>query len=240
MSERSELALRKTRATDLAKWLQTYIMATSTAKPNPLTYFVFAPSSLGADKNPAGRDMFEKIQQAYELLLPIVEAGGVLTGSSDGADDDDDGDDDDENIEVDENGNKKSKLDDGSALGLVGGMSGLRNIGLLMKTQVILCKRHAAEIGVYKYPAYAMLMEVLKLPSGNPDAILLPKRAEFVRTAVDLVFQTCLVSPLNAEELVVEGAVTMLEQLLNFYVTTWQETINDKVSVSERSERALW
>ena len=78
--------------------------------------------------------MFEKIQQAYELLLPIVEAGGVLTGSSDGADDDDDddGDDDDENIEVDENGNKKSKLDDGSALGLVGGMSGLRNIGLLM------------------------------------------------------------------------------------------------------------
>jgi hypothetical protein len=41
------------------------------------------------DKNPAGRDMFEKIQQAYELLLPIVEAGGKIQGGS--GDDDDDG-----------------------------------------------------------------------------------------------------------------------------------------------------
>ena len=30
------------------------------------------------DKNPAGRDTFEAIQAAYELLLPIVESGQTI------------------------------------------------------------------------------------------------------------------------------------------------------------------
>ena len=100
------------------------------------------------DKNPAGRDQFEKIQAAYELLLPVVEKGGKIVG---GEDDDD---------EEEEGVSGASNADDGSAAGLVGGPTGLNAINLLMKTQVILCKRHGEEIGDYKYPAYGMLMEV--------------------------------------------------------------------------------
>ncbi len=44
------------------------------------------------------------------------------------------------------------------------------------------------------------------------------KRAQFVRDAVALVFRTCLVSPLNAEELVAEFGVVILESLLDFYI----------------------
>jgi hypothetical protein len=44
------------------------------------------------------------------------------------------------------------------------------------------------------------------------------RRAQFVVVTVEVLFQTCLVSPLNAEELVDEGGITILESLLDFYV----------------------
>jgi curved DNA-binding protein CbpA len=158
------------------------------------------------DKNPAGRDMFEKIQQAYELLLPVVEKGGKIVAGSD---------------EGEEGGGAEDDAE--AAVGLVGGASGMGAIELLLKTQVILCKRHGDEIGVYKYPAYRMLMEVLKMPKGKESCLLNPKRAEFVRTGVELVYQTCLVSPLNAEELTSEGAIVILEELLEFYISTFKD-----------------
>ena len=167
------------------------------------------------DKNPAGRDMFEKIQAAYELLLPVVEKGGKIVGG----DDDEDGEGDDASSTL---------VDDGSSAGLVGGMSGLNAIGLLMKTQVILCKRHGEEIGEYKYPAYGMLMTVLKAGVGKEKCLLLPRRAEFVRTGCELVYQSCLVSPLNAEELVLEGGIVVLEELLNYYISNWKDCEADK------------
>ena len=159
------------------------------------------------DKNPAGRDMFEKIQAAYELLLPVVEKGGKIEAGDDEEDEE----------------TSSSSVDDGSAFGLVGGMTGLNAIGLLMKTQVILCKRHGEEIGEYKYPAYNLLMAVLKGGGGKKECLLLPRRAEFVRSGCELVYQTCLVSPLNAEELVLEGGISVLEELLAFYISTWKE-----------------
>ncbi|GMH90851.1 hypothetical protein TL16_g11886 [Triparma laevis f. inornata] len=168
------------------------------------------------DKNPAGRDQFEKIQAAYELLLPVVEKGGKIVGG--------DGDD------AEEEGNMSVGEDDGSAAGMVGGMAGLSAIGLLLKTQVILCKRHGEEIGAYKYPAYGMLMEVLKVIKG--DCLLKPRRAEFVRIGCELVYQTCLVSPLNAEELVLNSGIVILEELLDFYISSWKEceSKGDKVA----------
>ena len=159
------------------------------------------------DKNPSGREMFEKIQVAYELLLPIVEAGGKIQGSSE------------ENGESD---------DVNCAAGLSAGFSGMVAIKLLMNTQIIICKRHHDEIGIYKYPAYDILLTCLELPSktntSNDDYCLLKSaRADFIKIAVELTFQTCLVSPLNAEELVSLGGVASLASLLNFYLGCYSE-----------------
>jgi len=146
--------------------------------------------------------MFEKIKEAYELLLPVVEKGGKIVA---GQDDDD---------APAANGEDDAE----TSVGLVGGGTGLGAIDLLMKTQVILCKRHGDEIGAYKYPAYRMLIGVLQIPKGKEGCLLKPRRAEFVRTGVELVYQTCLVSPLNAEELTSEGAIVVLEELLDYYI----------------------
>ena len=162
------------------------------------------------DKNPAGRDMFEKIKMAYDIFLPVVEAGGKITGA--GHTDDHPTDDDDDDA------------DDGSALGIVGGTGALNALGLLIQTQVLLCRRYPTEIGVYKYPAYALLLLVLKIPAGDGGACLMaPPRARFVYAAVELLFPTCLVSPLNAEELVAEGGVPVLARLLRHYVGVYEE-----------------
>ena len=163
------------------------------------------------DKNPAGRDKFEKIQAAYEMLLPIVEKGGKIVGGEDSGSDD----------ENDECSGASEKDGDASADGLVGGQSGMSAIALLMKTQVILCKRHGNQIGAYKYPAYGMLMSVLKASFNKPGCFALASRADFVRIGCELVYQTCLVSPLNAEELVLEGGIEVLEELLNIYMLNW-------------------
>jgi len=159
------------------------------------------------DKNPAGREMFEKIQVAYELLLPIVEAGGKIQGGEDGDSDD------------------EGATDDGCAKGIGGGVQGMSAMKLLMKTQIIICRRHRDEIGIYKYPAYQMLLSCLSIPLSDEtetgDCMLKPKRAEFVRTAVELTFQSCLVSPLNAEELIAEGGIPTMTNLLHLYVTSY-------------------
>jgi len=190
------------------------------------------------DKNPAGRDMFEKVHVAYELLSPLLEGGGIIQATVHDENEDED--------------NDASTIDDAS-LGLSGGNAQMSNIALLMKTQVLICKRHGKEIGAYKYPAYRMLLQCLHLPPNNGDdgvhdkdhgiassCLLKTKRAEFVRTAVELVFQTCLVSPQNAEELVSEGGVPILESLLNFYVSSCKILKHpNTTTVSESASRKL-
>ena len=105
--------------------------------------------------------------------------------------------------------------------GLGIGRSQLYPTWLLMKTQLLICKRYSTEIGKYKYPAYKMLLSCLQLPEGDklPFTLMSLGRAKFVRTAVDLLFHSCLVSPLNAEELVYEGGAAVLGKLLDCYVT---------------------
>jgi len=166
------------------------------------------------DKNPAGREMFEAIQAAYELLLPIVDSGQkIQVFSEDGA--------------VDGGAEREENLYEGFS----GGKSQMQAIHLLMKTQLLICKRYEKEMSRYKYPAYKMLLSCLQMPQACKDALgkgesssLLfaslshSKRAEFVKTAVALVYQTCLVSPMNSQELISEGGVAVLESLLNFYV----------------------
>jgi DnaJ homolog subfamily C member 13 len=107
----------------------------------------------------------------------------------------------------------------------------METLQLLIKTQILICRRFEAKMGKYKYPAYPLLFSCLKLSTSCVDArekgdavamfsstLMSQKRALFVRDAMDLVFRTCLVSPLNAEELVSEAGVLILDAILDFYV----------------------
>lgn len=165
--------------------------------------------------------MFEAIQEAYELLLPYIESGKKIQGTSD-----DGG-----------GGTGPSSSGESASVseGFVGGDDQMESMQLLIRTQSLICRRFEDKMGQYKYPAYKILMTCLQLPpscnetrsSTEPDAILSSclmkaKRAEFVRDAVELLFRTCLVSPLNAEELVAESGVEVLESLLDYYVQASQ------------------
>jgi hypothetical protein len=105
----------------------------------------------------------------------------------------------------------------------------MRVVHLLLKTQLLMCTRFPVDMSKYKYPAYQMLLHCLHLPQSCTfhckdteldiltTCLVHKDRAGFVKTALDLVFQTCLVSPLNAEELVAQGGIFVLCSLLNFY-----------------------
>lgn len=167
------------------------------------------------DKNPAGREMFEAIQGAYELLLPIVESGQKIRVFSEDGGEDGDG-------ETDENVYE----------GFTGGKTQMQAIHVLIKTQLLICKRYEKEMGKYKYPAYRMLLSCLEVPKSSrealskddPSSLLFTslssaKRADFMKTAVALVYQTCLVSPMNSQELIDEGGVAVLAEILEFYLS---------------------
>lgn len=96
---------------------------------------------------------------------------------------------------------------------------------LLIKTQLLICRRYEKDMAKHKYPAYSILLNCIRgVPDSEQDNSLLESafaksdRATFVRSAVELVFRTCLISPLNSEELVSESGVATLASLLEFYV----------------------
>jgi DnaJ family protein C protein 13 len=177
------------------------------------------------DKNPAGRQRFEKIQAAYELLLPLVESGEIISASPSG----------------DVGNGEEEKEND--AEGLIGGRRQMYAVHLLLRAQLLVCKRHPDDMGKYKYPAYKMLLECMRIPPsvGSEETsdpmkctLIKPQRAEFVMTVADLVFETCAVSPLNAEELVAEGGVAVLEKLLDFYIRVLPRIIEASVHADDQ------
>lgn len=82
-----------------------------------------------------------------------------------------------------------------------------------------------------KYPAYSVLLDCMKLPTTS-TFILSSERADFIRTAVELVFLTCLISPLNSEELIAEQGVPILSSLLDFFVNV-ARTYSQKTESSD-------
>ena len=48
--------------------------------------------------------------------------------------------------------------------------------------------------------------------------LLRPKRAAFTKMTLELLFHTCLVSSFNADELILENGMAILEAGLNFYM----------------------
>jgi DnaJ family protein C protein 13 len=163
------------------------------------------------DKNPSGRDMFESIQASYELLQPLLEGGGKIApfdGTSDP--------------------NHNADAHDGLSFRF-----SMKNIQILIQAQLLICRRYEKEMRRYKYPAYQVLLSCLKLPSSyyemleneNDDRILKSsflkgEVADLIQMTVELVFRTCLVSPLNAEELVLEEGVPCLTSLLSFTISS--------------------
>ena len=202
----------------------TYI---ATFKSLTLTLFVVVV------QNPAGRAMFETIQGAYELLLPFVEGG--------------------EQIRLFSGDSSEDPLENTSgqheAEGFDGGKTQMKTIQLLIRAQRLICKRFEEEMSKYKYPAYKMLLSCLKIPASSQEArckaepgaslescLTTVKRAEFIRDTVELLFQTCLVSPLNAEELVAEHGVVILESLLDFYIKVAHGRSAKQASGNEASD----
>ncbi len=159
--------------------------------------------------------MFEAVQKAYELILPIIEKGqelGVLDAATGGV--------------------KDESLFANAAEGLSGGASQMETLQLLIKTQILICKRFETEIGKYKYPAYQLLLSCLEMPESCVVArneldqkeiifstpLFTEKRALFVKYCLELIFRSCLVSPLNAEELVSESGIAVLYSIFDFYL----------------------
>lgn len=166
------------------------------------------------DKNPSGRDMFESIQAAYELLLPLLEGGGKIT-TFDGPD----------------GSNHSTEEHDGFFF--MG--SKMKNIQVLIQAQLLICRRYEKKMSKYKYPAYPVLLSCLNLPASyhgmldNEDfdqilkcSFLNEDISHFIQLSAELVFRTCLVSPLNAEELVLEGGVPRLTSLLSFSILAFR------------------
>lgn len=120
------------------------------------------------DKNPQGRDMFEKIQKAYEMLS--ASKPEMATGPDP------------------------------------------HRVLLMVKTQCILFKDYQEYLKPYKYAGYPFLLDVLVVPA---DGRVEGERAEMLEAASRLVYLTCLCSPLNANQLIVEDGVPIMSALLN-------------------------
>lgn len=130
--------------------------------------------------------------------------------------------------------NRSELTDDGVAapdnIGAVflAGKQQMQTMHLLIKTQLLICRRHEKEMTRLKYPAYSILFSCIKLPAAMPSeddnglvlqsAFAKSEYAAFVQSTVELIFRTCLISPQNSEELVTENGVSTLAGVLSFYV----------------------
>jgi len=137
------------------------------------------------DRNPQGREMFEQIQQAYEVLTAALAESKARGNTS-------------ITIEVKEVGG----TDDEKVL-------------LLVLTQVMLCERFPEEVGDYKFPAYPLLIRVMR--GAIPPAKGMPwtdLNGRLLVATAKLAYASCLISPLNAEELIAEGGIACLHDAL--------------------------
>ena len=184
------------------------------------------------DKNPGGREMFEAIQKAYEVLLPIVESGEKIQSYSSES----------------ESGYHDTS---GATEGFAGGLSRMNLMHLLIRAQLLIYRRFEGTVAEVKYPSYDVLLECIKLPDScinfandrDKEGLLAScfvreERAEMIRHGVELVYRTCLVSPLNAEELVSRGGVPILAQLLRVTTRTL-DALTDCGESAGRSRASL-
>lgn len=98
---------------------------------------------------------------------------------------------------------------------------------LLIRAQLLICRRFEPEMSRLNYPAYAVLLECIKSSFPENDCadneilahpFAKTERAGFVRSAVELIYRTCLISPENAMGLVSENGASLLSNVLDFYI----------------------
>ena len=121
-----------------------------------------------------------------------------------------------------------------------------QSISLLLKAQLMICKRYPNDLEHYKYPSYILLLsclnitciEDLELDSQSilQSPLLQENRCNLIRTSVELIFNTCLVSPQNADELVKEQGLIVLDSMLHIYITALHilTNLDSKVVESKR------
>lgn len=121
----------------------------------------------------------------------------------------------------------------------------IQDLHLLIQTQLMICRRYESEMSRLKYPAYSILLSCIKLPDLSEAASVLEsafaksEHAKFVHITVELIFRTCLISPLNSEELVAENGVPALVSLLEYYVSVARTFKDSKMDSRTRSTAAL-
>lgn len=94
----------------------------------------------------------------------------------------------------------------------------VNSIELIIRTQLLICKCYSNDMAKYQYPAYKMLLSCVRIPLSIHGQELRPKRLAFSKSAVELIFHTCLVSPLNATHFGVvrvgDGGCGLVEMLV--------------------------
>lgn len=166
--------------------------------------------------------MFETIQTSYELLLPLVERGEKIRVFAD--------------IDQTDTPNSDANNSDFPA-----NKSQMTTMGLLIKTQLLICRRFEAEMARLKYPSYAILLRCVeaKFPTTSDEVgwehpFARNDRAHFIQSAVELIYRTCLISPMNADGLVQCNGVNVLANLLDFYIKI--ALLGKTVSAQENTE----
>ena len=156
----------------------------------------------------------KEILEFYETLSPIMSQTSSLTLSA----------------PMDDGFHLMASFTEKDAVGLHMNKDCLYPTWLLMKAQLLVCKKYPSCIEQTKYPAYDSILLCLELPSlcNDWDIIMERGRARLVRIATELLFYTCLVSPSNAEALVKAGGVHSLAHLMS----CCRSTIN-KVQLEE-------
>ena len=87
------------------------------------------------------------------------------------------------------------------------------NVILLMRSQILVLRRFESELSSFRYPAYDILLQYFlteeSVKEAGPD--------DYLDAACELLFRSCLVSPMNAEEVVAQRGVSVLWGVIRRY-----------------------
>lgn len=103
----------------------------------------------------------------------------------------------------------------------------LKNVVIILKTQNIIYRRHSDIVKSQKYPAYNLLLQVLRVPTSldnPPDEV----DAGLLDAGVKLMYYTTIVSPLNALEFVKADVVPRLHEII-IYALGAYKTLHSKI-----------
>jgi hypothetical protein len=157
------------------------------------------------------------------VLLPLLERG--------------------EKIRVGSSGAESRPIDKPMA---AAGTIQMETMHLLIKTQLLICRRYEQDMARLKYPAYSVLLACLKLSDFSQDGaavsdseFMKSERAAFVQITVELIYRTCLMSPRNSDELVSENGAQVLAEVLAFYVAAALNMEKSNIEPRKGTSRAL-